>query len=47
MLLLAQQQMVYQGFYAGIRSSKAMSGHARHVLVIEDDAETADQLADA
>jgi two-component system, OmpR family, response regulator len=46
MLLLAQQQMVYQGFYAGIRSSKAMSGHARHVLVIEDDAETADQLAD-
>src|SRR5271169_1331939 len=33
-------------FIGFIRSSKVMPGYARHVLVIEDDAETADQLVD-
>jgi two-component system, OmpR family, response regulator len=46
MLLFVQQPIVYQDFHAVIRSQNAMSGHARHVLVIEDDAETAEQLVD-
>src|SRR5580700_7718563 len=46
MLLFVQQQMVYQDFHRVIRSPKAMPGYARHVLVIEDEAETADQLVD-
>src|SRR5271166_3876748 len=46
MLLFVQHQMVYQAFHRVTRSSKAMPGYARHVLVIEDDVETADQLVD-
>src|SRR5271166_6710838 len=38
--------MVYQDFARRYRSSKVMSGYARHVLVIEDDVETAEQLVD-
>src|SRR6516165_5773263 len=46
MLLFVQQQMVYQDFACGHPESEAMPGYARHVLVIEDDVETADQLVD-
>src|SRR5215468_4847289 len=46
MLLFVQQLLIYQNFRAGMWSENAMPGHARHVLVIEDDAETAEQLVD-
>jgi two-component system, OmpR family, response regulator len=46
MLVFMQQQTIYQGFLGRHLESQAMVRYARHVLVIEDDAETAEQLAD-
>jgi two-component system, OmpR family, response regulator len=46
MLLFDDQQIVYRGFSPHSRRAAGMEGYARHVLVIEDDAETAEQLVD-
>jgi len=46
MLLFEDQQIVYRGFSLHSRRTAGMEGYARHVLVIEDDAETAEQLVD-
>src|SRR5215469_12081404 len=46
MLLFEDQQIVYRGFSLHSRRAAGMEGYARHVLVIEDDAETAEQLVD-
>jgi two-component system OmpR family response regulator len=46
MLLFAALRMMYQCFRRSGPGWDAMAGNARHVLVIEDDAETAEQLVD-
>ena len=47
MLLFEIQQSVYLSFRCIRGRAGTMKGHARHVLVIEDDAETAEQLVDS